>query len=167
MARPDLLTEEREAAILDAARDGASYAACAAAAGVAASTLHEWRRRGAEAKTGKYRAFVDALAMAQAAGEARAAKAFSGGFLLATIETRETVKGDTIERVTIERPPDAALALKWLERRRPERWSPRHRLTVQHGSLSEALAALDLDALPAGDLALLERVIGLLENENA
>ncbi|MCY4479930.1 MAG: hypothetical protein OXB97_08535 [Rhodospirillales bacterium] len=68
------LTDECEALILDAARDGASYAACAAAAGIAESTLHEWRRRGAKAKAGKFRAFVAALAMAEAEGEARAAK---------------------------------------------------------------------------------------------
>ena len=157
------LTPEREAAILDAARDGASYAACAAAAGVAASTLHDWRRRGAEAKSGLYRAFVDALAMAEAAGEARAAKALSGGFLLPTIETRESVKGDTIERVTIERPPDARLALEWLARRCPDRWSPNQNMTIRHATIREALAAIDAHKLPASELATLERILDILE----
>ena len=163
MGRSSKLTPEREAAILEAVRNGASYAAAAAAAGVSEATVHRWRKRGAAARTGRHRQFVDALALAEAIGEANAAAAVVAAFTLPTVETREkSLPGGGIERTVIERPPDARLALEWLARRFPERWNPRHRIVMEHATIREALAALDMDALDAADLAKIEEILDLI-----
>ena len=161
------LTPDVQARILEGARNGATFAACAAYAGIAASTLHAWRARGAEAKSGLYRDFVNALARAEAEGEAVAAAQLVAGFTQPNVETRRTIKGDTEEEVIIQRPPDARLALAWLERRRPETWSPKHRVAVRFGSVAEALGALNVEDLSPAELALVERIVGMMETDDA
>jgi len=77
------------------------------------------------------------------------------------------VKGDAIETVTIERPPDAALALKWLERRFPEQWAARQRLAIGGDPdappvrLEAVLAGIRLEGLPDAALAHLDEFLRL------
>ena len=164
MGRSSKLTPETEAAILKAIRNGAGFAAAAAVGGVGESTLHAWRKRGAAARTGMHRRFVNALALAEAECEATAARAVVEGFTLSSVETREKTgeDGKVVERTRIERPPDPRLALEWLARRCPERWNPRQRVRVEHASIRDALAALDLSALSQSELAEIEAILDLI-----
>ena len=161
--RPSKLTAEAEAAILDALEDGATWAGAAAAAGLHPATVHRWRERGAGAKQGRFREFCDAAARASARGEAKAARQLVAGFTEPTIETTVTEGPEGVTTKTVTRPPDARLALEWLARRRPEQWGANTRVTVRHGTVREALAALDIDALPPAELAALERILDTLE----
>lgn len=97
MGRPTKLTPERAEAILKAIRLGASKEAAAQAAGIAYDTLNNWRLRGEAGGSGaaKYVQFFEALEVAQAKANVRAAKALfrAGGedwrAALAFLERRE------------------------------------------------------------------------------
>ena len=71
MGRPSKLTPEVEARIVEAVELGATWERAADAAGVGASTLGLWRRRG-EAGDAPYSAFLAALKRAEGAGVERA-----------------------------------------------------------------------------------------------
>lgn len=132
MARPSKLTPEREAAICDALGKGASWREAAAAAGVAESTVYLWRDRGRKARSGKFSEFSERADRARAEGELTAVEAVFRSFTEPTIERRtETMPDGTIKRIEVERPPDAMMALRFLERRCPDEWSPRH--ILEHG----------------------------------
>ena len=134
MARPSKLTPEREAAICDALREGASWRAAAAVVGVHEATVHRWREVGAARRSGKYREFCERTDRARAEGEAVAARQVFRAFTEPSIERRtETMPDGAIKRIEVERPPDAMMALRFLERRCPDEWSPRH--ILEHGGL--------------------------------
>ena len=82
MGRPLKLTPETQARIVEAVELGATWERAADAAGVGASTLGLWRRRG-EAGEVPYSAFLAALKRAEGAGVERALrvirKAAEGG----------------------------------------------------------------------------------------
>ena len=82
MGRPLKLTPEVEARIVEAVELGATWERAADAAGVGASTLGLWRRRG-EAGDAPYSSFLAALKRAEGAGVERALrsirKAAEGG----------------------------------------------------------------------------------------
>ena len=164
MARPHKLTDEVQAVICKALEDGASWSAAAAAAGLHRATVQRWRERGEAAKQGRFCDFCDNATRALARGEARAARQLVAGFMEPSTETviDEAPDGSRKTR-TVTRPPDAALALKWLERRFPDRWSPNQNMTIRHASVREALAAIDAHRLPASELATLERILDILE----
>ena len=169
MSRTTKLTEERQAAILAALEDGATWEAAAAAAGVHRATLHRWRERGGAAKQGKFRDFCDAATRAIARGEARAARQLVAGFTLPTTETivEEAADGSKKTR-TVTRPPDAGLALKWLERRCAAQWGARQRLAIGGDPdappvrLEAALAEIDVADLPDDALAHLDEFLRLV-----
>ena len=129
--RRSKLTPARRKVICDAIRDGASFAAAAAACGIDQSTLHTWRRLGDEEEAGPHRALVDALAMAEAEGEAIACRQLFASFTEPTVETTvEELSDGSVKTRTVTRPPSADAALKWLERRRASRWNVPHRLAL-------------------------------------
>lgn len=124
--RPTKLTPEAEEAICEALRYGASWAQAAAEAGIAERTVINWRQRGEKATTGQFFHFLQRATRARAKGEAQAVRQVFQSFMLPTVETiREELPDGTVKVRTIERPPDAGMALKWLERRCPEDWNPR------------------------------------------
>ena len=158
VGRKTKLTPKRRRIICEVIRDGGSFAAAAAQAGICESTLHDWRRYGAAEESGIYRRFVDALAMAQAEGEAIACRQVFASFTEPTIETVvEELPGGSTKTRTIERPPDAMMALRWLERRVPQRWNVPHRLAVGQDPDAEPVVVFYLphnerdEATPATD----------------
>ena len=129
--RKTKLTPERRRIICDAIRDGASYSAAAAAAGIDQSTLHTWRRLGDEEEVGPHRTLVDELALAEAEGEAIACRQLFASFTESTVETTvEELPDGGVKTKTVTRPPDARHALQWLERRRASRWNVPTRLAL-------------------------------------
>lgn len=112
MGRPSKLTPELQERIVQAIRAGNYIETAAAYAGIAKSTLYDWLKRGARAKTGKYRAFSDAVQRA-----------------LAEAEVRDVA---IIGKAAQEQWQAAA----WrLERKFPERWGrkDRHEVTGESG----------------------------------
>ena len=72
MARPTKLTPERHTAIVTAILAG-NYAETAARyADITPATYYNWMKRGADAKTGRYMEFVDAVDKARGQAERRA-----------------------------------------------------------------------------------------------
>ena len=174
MARTSKLTPEIAEALCAALRDGASWEAAAASVGVHVSTVHRWRKRGADARSGRFREFCDAATRAQAEGEASAARQVFRSFMASSTEIRtKTLPDGKSETVTIERPPDPKMALLWLERRFPERWNPRQRLAIggdDEGGpvrLDAVLRGVDLDALPDDALAALDAFLAALPGDAA
>jgi len=66
MARPSKLTPEVQERIVDAILHGATYRDASEAAGIAYNTFNEWMKKGADAKTGKFREFNDSVETANA-----------------------------------------------------------------------------------------------------
>lgn len=66
MARPDSLTPERKARILQAIRDGNNRETACALVGINTSTLRRWCQRGRAAKSGKFCAFCAEIKQAEA-----------------------------------------------------------------------------------------------------
>lgn len=100
MARPSKLTPESQAVIVDAILHGATYKDSAEAAGVEYNTFNEWMKKGAEAKSGAYREFNEAVSKANA----ECAVNFT------RIIQSNAAKGDW------------KAALEWLKRRRRNEW---------------------------------------------
>lgn len=69
--RPEKLTPELQQKIVDAIRMGAYIETAAAYAGINKSTLYDWMKRGARAKSGKYKEFSNAVEKALAESEMR------------------------------------------------------------------------------------------------
>ena len=119
--------------ICDAVRTGASYRTAVAVAGIHPSTFHRWRERGRNAKRGVYREFCDQIDKAKREGRALAAQVVWNSFMESSTTTkvhrRETLAADgskvaIVEKTETHHPPNTEMALKWLERREPERWKP-------------------------------------------
>lgn len=138
MARSTKLTPAVEDAICEAVKHGASYRAAALAAGVSERTLHAWRERGRAAKSGRFLQFLQRLEAAEAEGECIATKQVFRAFTEPTIETvTEKLSDGTVKTRTTERPADAGMALRWLERR-VTKWNPRQ--VVEHDGRIEGFA---------------------------
>lgn len=71
MGRPSKLTPEIQEKIVQAIRAGNYIETAAAYAGIDKTTLYDWLKRGARAKTGKYREFSNAVEKALAEAEVR------------------------------------------------------------------------------------------------
>ena len=70
---------------------------------------------------------MEAATRAVAEGERAAVRAVFASFTESSIERRtETMADGTTRTVEVERPPDPMMAIRWLERRVPGAWSPRH-----------------------------------------
>ena len=100
MARPSKLTPETHAVIVDAILHGATYKDASEAAGIEYNTFNEWMKKGADAKSGAYREFNEAVGIANA----QCAVNFS------RVIQSAAAKGD------------AKYALEWLKRRRRAEW---------------------------------------------
>ena len=100
MARPSKLTPESQASIIDAILHGATYKDAAEAAGVEYNTFNEWMKKGAEAKSGAYREFNEAVAVANAECAKNMVRVIQSA----------AAKGDW------------KAALEWLKRRRRAEW---------------------------------------------
>lgn len=103
MGRACKLTPERQAKICGLIRAGHYMKTAAMASGISEDTFHDWKSKGESAKSGKFRAFYDAVVEAEGQSE----------LLL-------------VDRVLKE--GGAKGALEILKRRFPERWGDRHRL---------------------------------------
>ena len=100
MSRPSKLTPETHAVIVDAILHGATYKDASEAAGIEYNTFNEWMKKGADAKSGAYREFNEAVGIANA----QCAVNFS------RVIQSAAAKGD------------AKYALEWLKRRRRAEW---------------------------------------------
>lgn len=67
--RPNKLTPEIQAKICDAIRAGAYVETAAALAGISKDTFYRWLKKGARAKSGKFKAFNEAVHKAMAEAE--------------------------------------------------------------------------------------------------
>jgi len=107
MARPTKLTPAVQKKIVDAIKAGNYMETAAAYAGISKQTLYNWMRKGARAEKGKHRAFLDAVEKALAEAE---------------IEDVLTI-GAAAKEVW--------QAAAWrLERKFPDRWGRRDKLSV-------------------------------------
>lgn len=146
--RPTKFTPEKGELIAERLRAGSTRKAAAESVGVWYTTLLDWLQRGAEAKSGQFHDFHDAVQRAEADAEVRNAailqKAANGWDAGKKIITRKTVfkprkitraDGTVIEEsvpheeVTEttheERLFDWRAAESWLKRRHPEAWGDR------------------------------------------
>ncbi len=107
MARPTKLTPQLQAKICDAIRVGCYVETAAAYCGISKDTFYRWLRQGAKAKSGIYKDFSDAVEKAMADAEFRDVMIISNA---ATSDWK---------------------AAAWkLERRAPERWGRRDRVSA-------------------------------------
>lgn len=100
MARPSKLTPETQAVIVDAILHGATYQDAAESAGVWYNTFNEWMKRGADAKSGIYYEFNEAVTRANAECAKNMVRVIQSA----------AAKGDW------------KAALEWLKRRRRGEW---------------------------------------------
>lgn len=108
MVRPTKLTPRLQAKICDAIRVGCYVETAAAYCGISKDTFYRWLRKGNEEEEGIYRDFVDAVEKAIADAEFRDVMIISNA---ATTDWK---------------------AAAWkLERRAPDRWSRREKLSAQ------------------------------------
>jgi len=68
MGRASKLTDEVQTRIVEGIELGATYALAAAYGGISYKTFNEWMNLGEEAPAGKYRAFRDAIKLAEGKG---------------------------------------------------------------------------------------------------
>jgi hypothetical protein len=109
MARPSKLTPEVTKRLTEAIRAGNYYEAACGYAGLGYSTFRAWMVRGEEAKSGKYREFMESIKKAEHEAEVRMVAMWQ------------------------KHMPDNWQAIAtFLERRYPDRWG-RKRLDIEHG----------------------------------
>ena len=156
--RKTKLNPKRQSAICEVMKHGGTYKAAAAAAGICESTLHDWRKYGDAEESGIYRRFVDALEQAIGEGEAAAVSSVYRAFTEPSIEVQtESLPDGTVKTKEITRPPDPSFALRWLERRNPQRWNVPTRLALSGDPDAEPITIFRLpdngrdDATPAPD----------------
>lgn len=104
MGAPTKLDDLRAKKILDALKDGHSFAAAARAGGIEESTLHDWRRRGREGEA-PYSEFSERVDRAEHEAEQRCVAVL-----------RNAMESDDLKLA-------ADTAWKWLARRRPATWA--------------------------------------------
>ena len=108
MGRPSRLNAEIQEKIVSAIRAG-NYANVAAAyAGINVGTFYEWLQKGRAQQSGKYAEFHDAVKLAESQAEIRA-----------------------VAMVQRHMDDNWAAAMTYLERKHPDRWGRRDRLSVE------------------------------------
>jgi transposase len=125
--RPTKLNKEIQEKIVSYIRAGNYVETAAAAAGINKKTLYEWLKRGAQAQSGIYKDFSNAVGQAQALSE---------------VEAVEELRRHSLEN---------AQTIEWrLERRFPTRWGRKDRLQAdinsQHTEREEIIAEQRLTA---------------------
>lgn len=128
------MTDETAARIAAAVRAGNYIETAGALVGVSKQALYKWLRRGARAREGLHREFVDAVVKALAEAEDRmlavVEKAASGYPVERVKETIDQMGG--VVRETVKTHEFAWQAAAWrLERKHPERWGRRERATLE------------------------------------
>ena len=155
--RKSKLNSARQSAICEVMKHGGTFRAAAAQANICESTLHDWRRYGDEEPAGVYGRFVAALERAIGEGEAAAVGAVYRAFVEPSVEVQtESLPDGSVRTKEITRPPDPAFALRWLERRNPQRWNLPTRLALSGDPDSPPVVVFRLphngrDATPAPD----------------
>lgn len=133
--RPTKLTPELQDRIVQAIRAGAYIETAAAYAGVSKDTLYQWLKRGARSKSGIYRQFSDAVEKA-----------------LAEAEMRDVMLVGRAAETNWQ-------AAAWrLERKFPERWGRRDRVSMEHSGEVHHTHKIDLSKLSDEELTELERI---------
>jgi hypothetical protein len=99
IGRPTKLNPATEKRLLEALRDGATYKAACAHAGIDYKTFRSWILRGEEKKSGKFRRFLEAVEKAEHEAEMKCIKAW-------------------VSKID----EDWRAAKEFLERRFPEEW---------------------------------------------
>jgi transposase len=125
MGRPSKLTPEVQEKICNAIRAGNYYEAACAYAGIGYSTFRAWIVKGENAKSGKYREFLEAIKKAECEAEVR---------LVAMWQKHM--------------PENWQAIATFLERRYPDRWG-RNRLDVNmkhSGDIEVEITVVDEDA---------------------
>lgn len=139
--RPTKLTPELQKEIVKWIRAGCYVETVCSASGIARNTYKAWLRKGAKAKSGKFRDFLTAVKKAVAESE---------NLAVGTIRTASK---------------DRWQAAAWiLERKHPERWARADRYAPprQEGpavSVSKVVEALRLADLEENDLATIEAIL--------
>ena len=133
--RPSKLTEERQQVIVAAIEMGLTYEVACQAAGINQTTYYNWKRRGLEAKSGRYFQFVKACQDAEAIAEKVLIERLQERAVNDVVITKEHVvrernrEGDMVvtkEETHTETRPAPWQIDAWLaERRNPERWGRR------------------------------------------
>lgn len=139
MARPTKLDDLRAKRIIDALRDGHSFAAAARAGGIAENTLAEWRQRGADGDP-EFSGFSRRANEASQEAESRAVR----------------VIRSAMESEDLKLAHDAAW--RWLRTRRPLEWLEPKGATEQETSR----AADEQD-----EIAVLESVLAAAKSRKA
>jgi hypothetical protein len=128
--RPCKLTKEAAEKLCMAIAEGLSYEQACRKVGISRTTFHTWRRRGKEATSGPFWAFLNRLREAEAVALMRLEDALmmaaTGGY--EQVEKKQIFKNGKLieESVTTKvAAPNGSLLLQILERRDPSRWAPR------------------------------------------
>jgi hypothetical protein len=128
--RPCKLTKEATEKLCMAIAEGLSYEQACRKVGISRTTFHTWRRRGKEAHSGPFWAFLNRLREAEAVALMRLEDALmmaaTGGYEV--IEKKQVFRdGKLIEEqaTTKVAAPNGSLLLQILERRDPNRWAAR------------------------------------------
>lgn len=111
MARPTKLTPEVHETIVGMLRKGNFVETAAAAAGVDRETVRRWLRRGASAKSGRFKRFRDDV--------------------LAAVSEAEVGLVDLVRKAAKGKRPAWQAAAWMLERKFPERWGRRLKVQAQ------------------------------------
>ena len=143
--RKTKLNSARQCAICEVMKHGGTFRAAAAAAGICESTLHDWRKYGDDDEAGVYGRFVAALERALGEGESAAVGAVYRAFTEPSVEVQtESLPDGSVRTKEITRPPDPAFALRWLERRNPQRWNLPTRLALSGDPDAEPITIFKL-----------------------
>lgn len=139
MARTTKLDDLVSKRICDALKAGHSFAGAARAAGIDASTLHDWRRWGKDGRE-PYAAFANRVDDARHVAENRC------------IEVLKKALESADQRLA------ADTAWKWLQRQRPLEWAEAKPIESELGS--EDSSDLDVETLRAALSAAESRKVG-------
>ena len=136
MGRPTKLTPDCQERICNAIEQGLPYAEACLLAGITYETFHNWRTRGAAAKSGLYFGFIQAVSRAEAKATQVLVDAIRNAAERGSEEVTITQEVDpatnkVLKRTVVTRrqPKDWRAALAMLERRNPESWGRR---VVEH-----------------------------------
>lgn len=142
--RPSKLTPEVQTKIVKVLADGGHYVTAATVAGVEYTTFRNWMLRGAQAHSGQYFDFLNAVKAAEAQAEAEAVAAWKSAI------------------------PDSWQAARdFLARRFPERWSDKARVDVSFVKKEASRVATQYGLDEGEVLALAEEMAANEEREPA
>lgn len=127
------LTLEMIDSVCSALETGSTMRTACSAAGIGKSTYYRWKDKGKASKGGIYRDFWEqtsaALGRARVTLELAAFQTAIGGYEV--IETK-VLKRDGVDVLTVTTrtmPPDARMLMKILERRYPEEWGAKSKVS--------------------------------------